>query len=90
MQRERRRDAETGTADTDNRNAWEIFDCFELVQTNEKTVEQTETELKNLEERLRSWYSRLKKAQSWKKKQEKRIERKTVCTVGYLSGLVRL
>ena len=34
------------------RNAWEIFDCFELVQTNEKTVEQTETELKNLEERL--------------------------------------
>lgn len=33
-------------------NAWEIFDCFELVQTNEKTVEQTETELKNLEERL--------------------------------------
>ena len=34
--------------------------------------------------------SGLKKAQSWKKKQEKRIERKTVCTVGYLSGLVRL
>ena len=34
------------------RNAWEIFDCFELVQTNEKTVEQTETELKNLEEQL--------------------------------------
>lgn len=34
------------------RNAWEIFDCFELVQTNEKTLEQTETELKNLEERL--------------------------------------
>ena len=49
------------------RNAWEIFDCFELVQTNEKIrrTDRDRTE-KVWKSGCRSWYSRLKKAQSWK------------------------
>ncbi|MCI6536052.1 AAA family ATPase [uncultured Eubacterium sp.] len=34
------------------RGAWEISDCFQLVQNSQKTVEQTETELKKLETQL--------------------------------------
>ena len=71
------------------RNAWEIFDCFELVQTNEKTVVQTETELRNLEERLPELVQR---AEEGTKLEDAAREdnRKTVYTARYPSGLVRL
>ena len=34
------------------RGAWEIADCFQLVQTSQETAEQTETELKKLDTQL--------------------------------------